>query len=100
MEKDSTIHEFKLWLLKKGIDYNQYPLFEVMIIESVEIYITEHTIQEDFFVRNQLLYEIWKEGLVLLLSNVHTHAVFRGLKLSDYQHIANQLIFKIELDEI
>lgn len=100
METDSTIREFKLWLLKKGVKYNHHPLFEAMIIESVETYISEYPIQEDFFVRNQLLYDIWKEGLLLLLNNTYTHAVFRGIKLSDYQYIASQLIFKIELDEI
>ncbi len=100
MEIDSTIREFKLWLIKKGVNYKQYPLFEAMIIESIETYISDYPIQEDFFIRNQLLYEIWKEGLLLLLNNTYTHAVFRGIKLSDYQQIANQLIFKLELDEI
>lgn len=100
MEMDSIIREFKLWLLKKGVNYNQYPLFEAMIIESIETYSVEYPVQENYVDRNQLLYDIWKEGLLLLLNNTHTHAVFRGIKLSDYKSVSNQLIFKIELDEM
>lgn len=92
------IVELSNLILSNGINPNEYPLYEAVIFETVNELFSEtpDKLQLPSEELNIYLLNQWKENILLLLRNTNSTVIFRGVKLSDYSKLKEQIAVEFE----
>lgn len=103
MEKEKIQSGFEAWLQsEKGIDANSYSLYQAAVIESVERFLNSKYNDVPFhehystLEHNSIMFDTWKHTVELMLKNTDLSMTYKGVKISEYREIKDELLNQIQ----
>ena len=102
MNKESLSTNFKNWLLEKGIDPNDNPLYEASIEEAVnqfansihnEIpYVNYYPVER----HNTMIFQTWRHTIEMMLNYTGSSMIYKGVQISDYNDAKSEILSQIQ----